>query len=165
MSDPHWTGYVGMATGIVGAITGIAGAVMGYFSYRRSNSLKSLDLRIQLRIEEHTANSSLSSLGELIDHANKSRQRVAAATGRPHSSMMEQWKKEVEADKTQLVEMLKKAPNTEDNYEILGEKELEARLIKVHKFQSEIDQMKEKYQTALRSDDKERDRIREAHSR
>jgi hypothetical protein len=128
MADPSWTGYVGMATGIVGAITGVAGAIMGYVSYRRSNKLKSLDLRIQLRKEELTAKSSLANLGELIDNADKSRQRVAAATGKFHSSMMDRWKKEVAEDKAKLVEMLRVAPNTADNHETLIEKELELRL-------------------------------------
>ena len=49
MAEPHWAGYVGMVTGVIGAITGIAGAIMGYIGYRRSNKLKSLDLRLELR--------------------------------------------------------------------------------------------------------------------
>lgn len=165
MAEPHWTGYVGMATGIIGTISGVAGAIMGYVSYRRSNSLKSLDLRLQLRKEEHTAKSALANLAKLIDHANSSRKMVAAGTGRLGSSMMQQWKKEVEDDKTTLGKMLQNAPNTEEDYEILEEKELETRLVRVHEFQGEIDKLKEKYEAAIRSDDKDRERIREAPSR
>ena len=46
MTEP---GYVGMATGIIGAITGVAGMILGYVSYKHSNTLKSLDLRLELR--------------------------------------------------------------------------------------------------------------------
>ncbi len=80
MSEPDWMGYVGMATGIIGAITGISGAIMGYVSYRRSNSLKSLDLRIELRKAINVAQSNLQQLEKLIEHANKSREAVASAT-------------------------------------------------------------------------------------
>ncbi len=48
MAEPHWMGYIGMVTGIVGAFTGIADAIMGYLSYKKSSSLKSLDLRLEL---------------------------------------------------------------------------------------------------------------------
>jgi hypothetical protein len=47
MAEPHCTGYVGIATGIVGSITGIAGEIMGYVSYRRSNNIKALDVRLE----------------------------------------------------------------------------------------------------------------------
>ena len=49
MTDPHWTSYVGMVADIVGAITGISGAIMGYISYRKSNEIESLGLRLELR--------------------------------------------------------------------------------------------------------------------
>jgi ribosomal protein L21E len=42
MTDTVWTGYVGMVTGIVGAVIGIA-------AYLRSNKIKKLDLRLELR--------------------------------------------------------------------------------------------------------------------
>ncbi|BDD94274.1 MULTISPECIES: hypothetical protein [unclassified Pandoraea] len=37
-----WTGYVGV-------VTGVAGMAMGFRGYRRSNQIKALDLRLELR--------------------------------------------------------------------------------------------------------------------
>ncbi|WP_157058448.1 hypothetical protein [Azoarcus sp. CIB] len=46
MTDSDLLAYVGAITGVIGAITGIAGAVMGYFSYRKTNEIKALELRL-----------------------------------------------------------------------------------------------------------------------
>ncbi len=46
MPEPAWLSYTGAITGIIGAVTGVAGAIMGYISYRHSESLKALDLRL-----------------------------------------------------------------------------------------------------------------------
>jgi len=161
MVEPNWTGYIGMVTGIIGAITGIAGAIMGYVSYRKSNSLKSLDLRLELRKAISDARSSLSQLEVLIDFANKSRQAVASATGRYRSGMMEKWKQDVEADKSKLAQMSENAPEARANYENLNPKELESKLVGIHQFQSQINELKEKYDAAVHSDDEERKQIRE----
>jgi hypothetical protein len=74
MADPHWTSYVGMATGIIGALTGIIG-------YRKASSLKSLDLRLELKKATHNALTDVHQIEELINRASKSRQAVAAARG------------------------------------------------------------------------------------
>ena len=81
MTEPHWTSYVGMATGIIGAITGVSGAIMGYVSYRRSNRLKSLDLRLELRKAVNELQSNFSQIEKLIEYANQSRVAVFAARG------------------------------------------------------------------------------------
>lgn len=49
MEEPQWFAYIGAATGVVGAITGIAGAVLGFLGYKKSNEVKVLDLRLELR--------------------------------------------------------------------------------------------------------------------
>ena len=119
MSEPDWIGYVGMATGIIGAITGISGAIMGYVSYRRSNNLKSLDLRIELRKSVNVAQSSLQQLAKLIEYANRSRQAVASAMGRYQSGMMEKWKQEVEADNNAVKILFQNAPAADTSYDDL----------------------------------------------
>jgi hypothetical protein len=46
MPDPASLSIIGAVTGIIGAIAGIAGFVLGYISYRRSQQIKALDLRL-----------------------------------------------------------------------------------------------------------------------
>ena len=161
MSEPNWVGYVGMATGIVGAITGISGAIMGYVSYRRSNSLNSLDLRIELSKAVNVAQSGLQQLEKSIEYANKSREAIASATGMFKSGMMEKWKQELEADKNALKQLFQNAPVADNSYDNLTPKELESTLVEVHRLQVQMDVLRNKYDAAVRADDEERRHIRE----
>jgi hypothetical protein len=61
-----------MATGVVGAVTGIAGAIMGYVSFRRSITLKSLDMRLELGKALNNVHAGLSQIEKLIERANHS---------------------------------------------------------------------------------------------
>lgn len=161
MADSNWTGYIGMATGIIGAITGVAGAIMGYVSYRKSNSLKALDLRLELRKAVTNLQSSLSQLEKQIDYANQSRQAVAAATGRSKSGMMEKWKQDVEVDKNAIKQLFQSAPAAGKNYDDLSPKELESNLIEIHRLQVQVDELRKKYDSAVQADDEARKHIRE----
>ena len=49
MPDPASLSIIGAVTGLIGGITGIAGLVVGYIGYRRSQQIKALDLRLELR--------------------------------------------------------------------------------------------------------------------
>jgi len=160
--EPHWTGYVGMITGIVGAITGVVGAIMGYVGYRRSTSLKSLDLRLELRKAGNNVQAGLSQLEKLIEDANHSREAVAAATGRFGSGTVVKWKQDVEVDKNVAKQLSQNAPPAEKNYDDLSPKELESKLVEVHRVQVQIDELREKYDAAVRADDEERKHIKES---
>ena len=162
MAEPHWTGYVGMATGIFGAITGIAGTIMGYVSYRRSNKLKSLDLRLELRKAVNNVQySGLSLLKELIDHAYNSRYALASATGRSKSGMLEKWKQTVEVDKNTLKKLVQYAPPADMNYGDLTPKMLESKLVEVHQLQVQVDDLRKKYDAAALADEEGRKQLRE----
>ena len=114
MADPHWTSYVGMVTGILGIITGIPGAIMGFVSYRRSNTIKALDLRLELRKVINEIEAGLSSLTGLLENANQSRQKVAAATGQ--AGALQMWNQQFEQDKVSLNEMIERAPSSSEEW-------------------------------------------------
>jgi len=128
MADPHWTSYVGM-------VTGIAGAIMGCVSYRRSNSIKSLDLRLELRKAINEVEIRIPQIEKLIKDANKLRKKVASKTRGLYSGMMVKWEEEVEADKNKLAQLSESVPKSEENYDKLNLQELESKLIEVHKHQ------------------------------
>ena len=128
MADPHWTSYVGMATGLIGAFTGIIG-------YRKARSLKSLDLRLELRKSTHNAHTDLNQLEDLVNKANKSRNAVASARGFLQSGRMVKWKADIEIDKAKLELLLNNAPDPEDNPAKYSHGKLELKLIAIHKFQ------------------------------
>lgn len=156
MAEPHWTGYIGIITGVIGAITGIAGAIMGYIGYRRSNKLKSLDLRLELRKSISDAHTDLTQLNNLIDEANKSREATMAARGMFRSGAMERWKGEVKIDRGKIGELFKKAPKTETTYDTLSAEELESELVAIHSLRGEINCLLEKYSNAISSDNEQR---------
>lgn len=163
MADPHWTSYVGMATGIIGAITGASGAIMGFISYRRSNEIKSLDLRLEYRKALNNYSSSITKADELLPYANKSRERVASAIGNLRSGAMQIWKQEYETDTAKFKDLSDNAPSPDENHDNLNTKQLEAKLVEIHKLQNEIDNLIDKYQKTLDADDKTREYIRSKH--
>lgn len=161
MAESHWTSYIGMVSGIIGTITGIAGAIMGYISYKRSHQLKSLYLRLESKISINELNSSCGKLKGLISRANQSRITAAEASGRSRSGMMEQWKRDIEIDKNKIAELSKKILANNNSYESSKMKELESRLVEIHAAQCDINQMTEKYTTAIAEDDNQINHHRE----
>jgi len=161
MSDPHWTGYVGMATGIIGAITGVAGAIMGYVSLKKAKSIKSMDLRIELRKTISELRLKLDQLEKLIEQANGSRKAVAAAAGTSSSSMMDLWIQGVQADKIAVQKLSTETPTSKNDYVASDFKELETELLEVHQIQIQVDALISKYNTALQADKEIRDHLKQ----
>ncbi len=160
MAESHWTGYVGMVSGTIGAITGIAGAIMGYIGYRRSNKLKSLDLRLELRKAISDAHADLTKLRKLIEDANISRKAVMAARGMFRSGAMAKWENEVELDRAKIGELTRNAPKIEATYDTLQAEELESELVSIHSLRGEINSFLAKYSNAISSDDEQRRQLR-----
>lgn len=158
MADPHWTSYVGM-------VTGISGAIMGFISYRRSNSLKSLDLRLELRKAVNQLHQKTKQTNELIIEANKSRRAVASAMGQFRSGRMELWDKDVEADQQLLTNLNAETPDESEAFSGLTAEALEAKLVEVHRIHGEITSVSEKYAAAIEEDNEMRRHIRNSKGR
>lgn len=154
MADPHWTSYVGM-------ITGIAGALIAAFSYWKSARLKALDFRLELRKSLSDFHLEYEQVLELMEYANKSRQAVASATGTYRSGAMELWNQQFEKSKSKLSQLLEEAPKADAFYSSYSSEKLETKLVDVHRLQSQLRGIKEKFQQALKADDEERKQIRE----
>jgi hypothetical protein len=150
-----------MATGIIGAITGIAGAIMGYASFRKTRSIKSMDLRIELRKAINELRLNLDQLNKVIEQANGSRRAVAAAMGVSSSSMMDHWTQSVQADKLAVQKLSEEVPAAKDDYDASDFKVLEARLVAVHQIQIQVDALLSKYNAALQSDKEKREHLRQ----
>ena len=91
--DPATLALIGAVTGVLGAVTGIAGFVLGVIGYRRSNQIKALDLRLELRKRRADLQLMLDDLAPLLHRAQGSRGAVLAATGLARSGAHEVWKK------------------------------------------------------------------------
>ena len=122
-------------------------------------------VRIELRKAIVDLNESGRKLHELMAEADSSRQAVASARGYLKSGSMEKWKKEIESDKLESVELVSQVPTSATNFVDLNAQALESHLITVYRLQSEINHLKEKYESSLHTDDEQRRQIAEENRR
>lgn len=160
MSDPSWLSYTGAITGVIGAVSGIAGAAMGYIAYRRSEEMKALDLRLELRKSENDLRSTVEELPAHLEHAKKSHMAVASATGMLGSGALKKWLSEWEADLASVRSLKAELPHANPDYASVNHSVLEAKLVVVHALRAKATRVREKYENALAADDKEREHIR-----
>ena len=146
MADSDWAGYVGMATGLFGA-------VMGYVGYRRSNQIKALDLRLELRKGLASAHESLSTLRELIDAAAGSRTNVLAARGLGRSGASVAWEQTLTADRAEVDRLAASLRDEAANFTAFTPEQLESELVSVHKVAAGISGLVTKYRDELAADD------------
>jgi len=153
MADPHWTSYVGMATGV-------AGFVLAFISLKKTSSLKSLDLRLELGKTVNKIENGLSQATKLIDDANNSRVAVASAMGRGRSGMMVRWGEQIETDKNTINQLSNDLLGFKD-YTKLNQNKLESNLLGIHKIEIQLIEIKDKYNKSIADDDNNRNHIRE----
>ena len=159
MADPVWLGYAGVITGVIGAVTGVAGSVLGYIAYHRSDQLKALDLRLELRKNIASLISDASELPLLFEQAQKSKLAVASAVGSYKSGATEKWVSEYELDKIIATALIEKLPKANESYTELSPSNLESRLVEIHSQQDAISRLHKKYDESLAKDDKDRAQI------
>jgi hypothetical protein len=152
---------IGTVTGIVGAITGPAGCVIGWINYRRSQQTKTLDLRLELRKQVAGVRVDIEALPALLERARLSRSAVRSAMGRGQQSGDNLiWKAELESDLRAAQALACELPDSKEAYQVSGPRKLENNLVEVHVLAAKAAQLRNKYEAALASDDKDRDHIR-----
>ena len=159
MADPVWLGYAGVITGVIGAVTGAAGSVLGYIAYRRSDQLKALDLRLELRKNVTLMISDASELLPHFEQAKKSKLAVAAAAGMYQSGATEKWVSEYESDKATATALIAKLHSADESYTQLSPSNLESKLVEIHTQQDVISRLRKKYDESIAVDDRDRSQI------
>lgn len=153
-------------TDFVGAVIDVVSFAAGYiewlalalaiYSCWRTHSVKSLDLRVELRKSHNEAREKHRVLQKLMEDSDQSRRRVSSAVGRSGAAV--QWHKSVEKDKAQLEQLLRQLPD-EQSISSSMHKVLEEKLDECHMVNLQFDSMLSKYRDALSADDKVRERI------
>lgn len=159
MADSDFLGYTGVITGVIGAITGIAGSVLGYIAYRRSDQLKALDLRLELRKGVTSLAADANELLPLLNKAKKSKQAVAAATGSYKSGATEKWVAECDADISKVTALIQTLPNPVDQHLDLSPASLETKLVEVHGLQETVSRFRKRYEDSIAVDGNDRAQI------
>ena len=161
MFSPATLGIIGTLTGIVGAITGLVGLVLGWTNYTRLQQIKALDLRLELRKQVSGVRVDIEALPALFERARASRIAVRSAMGRGQQSGDNViWKAELENDLKTVQALACELPDAKETYRRSKHQELENKLVEAHTLAAKVAQLRKKYETALASDDRDRDYIR-----
>ncbi|WP_413183382.1 hypothetical protein [Paraburkholderia sacchari] len=154
MPDADWTNYVGTATGLIALAVSIG-------AYRRSNQIKSLDMRIELRKVIGESHDSLNNLRSLIDYAAGSRRAVLAARGQGRSGAMQVWEQTLTTDRAEI-ERIAAALRSEDaDFAALSQARLETELVAAYKLKTGLTNLVDKYRGEVTADNDARRQISE----
>jgi hypothetical protein len=159
MPDAQTLGLIGAITGIIGAVTGIAGAVLGYVSYRRSQQIKALDLRLELRRQVADVRAIIAELPNLLKRSKRSREAVLSALGTLRTGSHESWTAAWKNDWRVADGLARELPPGNENYDDATHQELENRLLDVHALGLQAGRLRDKYLQALAEDDREEEHI------
>lgn len=162
MAEVDLLTYIGAIGGTVGAVTGVAGAVIAYVSYKKTEQLKVLDLRIELGKLVVGLIHDVDRLPELLERAKKSRHAVSAAMGMLESGATKQWDKQWQADDQSVGSLDEGVEELNSNYSAATTKELEEALIMAHLLQKTANSIKLSYEQYLTEDEKKRDGLNQA---
>lgn len=152
MGEQDWLGYAGVITGVIGAITGVVGSALGFVAYRRTDQIKALDLRLELRKNNASLISDGNELLPLVEHAERSRLAVASAKGMYNSGATEKWVSECKGDRSIIESLIIKIPDAGEIYNDLSASELESKLVEIHTLQDKISRFRKKYDDSIASD-------------
>ncbi|WP_334070665.1 hypothetical protein [Burkholderia ambifaria] len=133
--------------------TGLFGAVMGYVGYRRSNQIKALDLRLELRKGLASAHESLSTLRELLDAAAPSRMATLAARGLGRSGASVAWEQALNADRAEVDRLAASLRDEATDFRDYSAEKLESEIVSVHKSAAGLASLITKYRNELAADD------------
>lgn len=140
-------------------VTGISGAVMGYIGYRRSNQIKALDMRLDLRKALSDSHESLTTLRALMESAVGSRRAVLAAKGLYRSGNMVAWEQALETDRAEVEKIAASIRNEDANFAALSVEQLESETVAAHRVKASLSALVEKYRGEIAADDDARRQI------
>ena len=154
MADPHWTSYIGMVSGVIGVL-------VASFSLHKTNKIKTLDLRIELRRSVLDLNLLHEALEETLQKAKKSRENMSAAMGRFRSGGMKAWLDQHSKDVGVWLEMNQSLPAKDCSYKSLNSEQLEQNIVETHEQQRILKFIEDRYINSINEDQKNGEFLRE----
>lgn len=148
-------------TGVVGAVTGVAALVVSVIAYRRSNQVKSLDMRLELRKVVGESHGSLTNLRSLIEYAAGSRRAVLAARGQVRSGAMQLWEQTLTTDRAEIARIAAALRSEAADFAALPVNNLEEELVAAYKLKASLSTLVEKYRAEVTADNDSRRQIGE----
>jgi hypothetical protein len=142
-------GYIGILTGLIGTFIGIA-------AYVRSNQVKKLDLRLELRKGLGDAHEALSTLQAVMEAAANSRPRVLAMRGLGGSGNMIAWEQSLATDRAEVDRLAPLLRDEAADFTALSTEQLESEIVSAHKLKASLATLVDKYRGELAADDEAR---------
>lgn len=144
--------YIGTVTGIIGAITAIIAIAISIRSARKVDTMKSLDLRLELRRNVVDAHLLLDNLVMKIEEARTSKKQNFAASGLLNSGYAEQYLSQCSSDLHSLGVIKVGLPDIDDQYPGKSPADLEHKLISIHETLTNLKDLDAKYSESLADD-------------
>jgi len=145
---------------VVGALTGVVALLVSYLTHHRVQTIKSLDLRVELRKQIAEVTATINELPDLLTRSRKSRDAVLSALGTFRTGHHEQWKVTWAGDLETARGFADQLPSADDKFLKAKPHELEQRLLDVHALGLKATRLRDKYLAELASDDRDRDHLR-----
>lgn len=139
----------------------ILAVIISFVSLAKIISLKSLDLRIEAKCADDDLKLTLNKLDEISKKAQKSRPRVASATGGLISGRMVQWKQDVEHREKRTTALRGQFAARKLDYDRMSPKKLEKALVELRRLEGVAIAISGEYESDLACDDEQRRQIRE----
>jgi hypothetical protein len=155
------TDNVGAIAGAIGAVAGIYGAIMGYLANKHANSIKALDLRLELRTRLSDAHALVVSLKALLDSANTSRMAVLSAVGLYNSGVKMAWDQAIYDDRLEIDRLAGTLRSEQHDFSKSTNEQLETELVAIHGKKRDLEVIEARYRAALTDDDTRRQEIRQ----
>lgn len=142
---------IGTITGVIGALSGISGAILGFIAYRRSNEIKCLDLRVEVKKQINTAFSAYESASRVMQDANATRLGAFIFQNYGRSSARIEWTETMQKDSDSIEALRSKLLAVEKITDNLSMSDLEKRLVEAHRLQEGFKGFEKKYDDVRKS--------------
>jgi hypothetical protein len=144
---------------IISSLISIGGATMGFIAYRRSGSMKALDLRIELQKQLQILRQAVDGLPMLITDAQRSRTNVVSTGRGGGKGALMGWTTQADIDRKGASDLQTEIPPEDTKLSKLSVVELEQKMIEVHSLNLRANAIANRYRASLAADDVTRDQI------
>lgn len=145
---------------LTGAITGIIGAVTGIISYNKTNSIKEIDLNLEMGKLENSLNNKIKQIPELIEETNATKKAVLNLMGLYRSGVMKRWENDLENQENNFKKLKDefevKKLNSNQKSDL---KHIQFLIIYYHEFETKLDLIIDFLNKSLDADKSERERV------
>jgi hypothetical protein len=147
---------INLMLGILGTASGLLGTILGWRGYRLAKTMKTLDLRLELRKADAEIRSRVRAMPELLNRAKRSREAILAASGLAQSGAMQFCRDELRNSSEQQQRLEQDLPADKIDYRGFPPEAIEQELVRRHAALEEANKIISKYEGWLADDAQDR---------